>query len=262
MQIQLQIMKILKSPSFILLSAAFLAACVSNPETDQAKVSEAEKVIEISGKEINIMPSEANMEWVGTKPTGRHYGTILLGKGILRMKERSIIGGKLVFDLTKIEVTDLKDNQEMHAKLVDHLQSVDFFDAPNHPQATFEIVSLKTLNTAKSATTEYDAYSKDMQQPVAGEKIMEVGDYKLKGATHEILGNLTMRGKTFAITVPAVVDITKDSVYTHTNFSIDRTKWGLMYGDESKVVDKAKDKFIYNIVGIGLKIKASLNATR
>jgi alcohol dehydrogenase YqhD (iron-dependent ADH family) len=67
-----------------------------------------------------------------------------------------------------------------------------------------------------------------------------------------------MRGKTLAITVPAVVNITSDSVKAYTNFSIDRTKWGLMYGDESKAVDKAKDKFIYNTVGIGLKLNADL----
>jgi hypothetical protein len=65
-----------------------------------------------------------------------------------------------------------------------------------------------------------------------------------------------MRGKTLAITVPAKVEVTDNSVKAFTNFSIDRTKWGLMYGDESKAVDKAKDKFIYNKVGIGFNINA------
>ena len=40
-------------------------------------------------------------------------------------------------------------------------------------------------------------------------------------------------------------------------FNIDRTNWGLMYGDEASVVDKAKDKFIYNTVNVSFDITAN-----
>jgi accessory colonization factor AcfC len=40
-------------------------------------------------------------------------------------------------------------------------------------------------------------------------------------------------------------------------FNIDRTEWNLSYGDEANAVDKAKDKFIYNTVNIGLEVTAS-----
>ena len=41
-----------------------------------------------------------------------------------------------------------------------------------------------------------------------------------------------------------------------TNFSIDRTKWGLMYGDESKLLTKRKISSFTNKVGVGFNINA------
>ena len=251
-------MKLIKTSSLLLGALLVMASCTSKPQSDEAKVGEAEEVKEVKGTEVSLTADEAAMEWVGTKPTGRHYGSIALSEGNLVITDGNLTGGKLVFDLKNIAVTDLKENQEMQDKLVGHLQSPDFFDAEKFPQATFEIVSVKALNTADNLAEKYDAYSENMEQPAEGEKIMDVGEYLLEGATHEVIGNLTMRGKTLAITVPAVMNVSSDSVKAYTNFSIDRTKWGLMYGDESSVEDKAKDQFIYNTVGVGLKLNADL----
>lgn len=248
-------MKILKTTSALAIAIVMTIACTSDPKGDEAKVSEAEEVTEAEGMEIIVSSDEADMEFVGTKPTGRHYGNVSLSDGSITVKDGKVTGGKFVFDLNEITITDLKNDQENHQKLVGHLQSDDFFDAKNHPQVTFELVSVKSLNPEKSAEN-YDSFQDDMKQPSENEKIMELPEYDLEGATHEVTGNLTMRGKTLAITVPAKINITDNGVKAFTNFSIDRTKWGLMYGDESKAVDKAKDKFIYNKVGVGFNIDA------
>ena len=248
-------MKFLKTTSALALAVLLAIACTSNPKGDEAKVSEAEEVTEAKGMDLNVSSDEANMEFVGTKPTGRHYGNIALSDGSITVKDGEVTGAKFVFDLDKITITDLEDDQESHQKLVGHLQSDDFFDAENHPKVTFELVSMKSLDTDNTASN-YDSYQDDMEQPAEDEKIMELPDFELEGATHEVTGNLTMRGKTLAITIPAKVEVTDNGVKAFTNFSIDRTKWGLMYGDESQAVDKAKDKFIYNTVGIGFNIDA------
>ncbi len=248
-------MKILKTTSIYAIALLVAVACTSNPKGDEAETSEAKEVTESEGKELKVSNEDAEMEFVGTKPTGRHYGNITLTDGTIKVADGKVTGGKLVFDLNQITITDLQGDEENHAKLVGHLQSDDFFDAANHPNVTFEIVSVKPLNGSGDAS--YESYKEDMEQPAEGEKIMEVEDYELEGATHEITGNLTMRGNTLAITVPAKVNVTENSVEAFTNFSIDRTKWGLMYGDESKAVDKAKDQFIYNTVGVGFNVKAT-----
>ncbi|MGM0581809.1 MAG: YceI family protein [Bacteroidota bacterium] len=248
-------MKILKTSGILTIAVLMILACTSDPKGDEAKVSEAEEVKKAKGMKIKVTPDDADMEFVGTKPTGRHYGKIELSDGSITIKDGKVTGGKFIFDLNKINITDLKDDKENHQKLVNHLQSDDFFDAENHPKVTFELVSLKSLNPEKEAS-EYDSYQDDMEQPAEDEKIMELPEFELEGATHEVTGNLTMRGKTLAITVPAKINVTDNGVEAFTNFSIDRTKWGLKYGDESKVDDKFKDKFIYNRVGVGFNIDA------
>jgi hypothetical protein len=65
-----------------------------------------------------------------------------------------------------------------------------------------------------------------------------------------------MRGTTKNIKFPASVAIVDGAVSATAGFNIDRTAWGLAYGDESTAVDKAKDQFIYNTVSIGFDIKA------
>ena len=75
--------------------------------------------------------------------------------------------------------------------------------------------------------------------------------------THWISGNLTMRGTTKNIKFPAAVAVEDDAVTAKAGFNIDRTAWGLAYGDEATAADKAKDQFIYNTVSLVLDVKAT-----
>ena len=65
-----------------------------------------------------------------------------------------------------------------------------------------------------------------------------------------------MRGTTKNIKFPASVTIANGTVAAKAGFNIDRTQWGLMYGDEAAAVDKAKDQFIYNTVSLVLDVNA------
>jgi hypothetical protein len=47
------------------------------------------------------------------------------------------------------------------------------------------------------------------------------------------------------------------AVMAKAGFNIDRTTWGLAYGDESTALDKAKDQFIYNTVSLELDLRAT-----
>lgn len=251
-------MKLLKTSTLVFLLAVLVAACTSKPKGDEAEVSEAKEVTEpATGTTLAVVKDNSKMEWVGTKPGGRHYGSIAIEDGNVVVKEGEITGGTFTFNINEIEVEDLKADTAMHAKLVGHLQSPDFFDAANHPKATFEIVSVEPLASEGETASAYNSMMEDMEQPAEGERIMEAEQYELEGATHKVTGNLTMRGKTLAITVPAKVTMEDGKVNAFTKFTIDRTKWGLMYGDESNAVDKAKDKFIFNSVGVGFDVTAS-----
>lgn len=81
-------------------------------------------------------------------------------------------------------------------KLTEHLKSPDFFDVKEHPTAKFESTSI---------------------EPADGGKVT-------------ITGNLTMLGNTKPVTFPATV--TADGgLKLNAEFSIDRTEFGMTYGE-------------------------------
>ena len=75
--------------------------------------------------------------------------------------------------------------------------------------------------------------------------------------THWVSGNLTMRGTTKNIKFPAAISVSNGSANAQAGFNIDRTEWGLMYGDEAGAVNKAQDQFIYNTVSVGFNVSAN-----
>jgi accessory colonization factor AcfC len=66
-----------------------------------------------------------------------------------------------------------------------------------------------------------------------------------------------MRENTKNIKFPAAVSASNGSVNAKAGFNINRTEWGLSYGDEAGAVDKAQDRFIYNTVNVGFDIKTN-----
>jgi polyisoprenoid-binding protein YceI len=220
-------------------TALVMVSCTGNPKSDEAEVGEAQEVAVFEGANTLAMElSQSQLTWIGTKPTGRHNGTISIAEGTLNITDDAIVGGKIVFDLNNIVALDLVENEDMHNKLVNHLKSADFFDIENHPTAIFEITGAEAIAA---------------EEEVAGEE----SEFKISNPTHKISGNLTMRGTTLGISFPARVSIEGGQVKAEAKFNIDRTKWGVSYGDESKVADKAKDSFIYNTVNIGFDIVAA-----
>jgi polyisoprenoid-binding protein YceI len=101
-------------------------------------------------------------------------------------------------DLTELKITLDIDVDSMYTdtpKLTAHLKSPDFFGVKSNPKAKF--VSTKV--------------EKD-------------------GAQYKITGDLTMCGKTSAVTFPAQIAMTGGMLTLSSKFAIDRTQWGMTYG--------------------------------
>jgi polyisoprenoid-binding protein YceI len=175
---------------------------------------------------------------VGTRPGKRHHGTIAIARGDVKVANDEIVGGSFAFNPNNIEVVDLEGEDKQ--KLTRHLKSADFFDVENHSEAKFEIISVEEY------IPEHESSSLSQKE----------SEFQLVNPTHRITGNLTMRDKTLGVIFPARVTINNDQVQAEAKFNIDRSKWGVSYQDESKVVDKARDRFIYNTVNVGFNIIA------
>ncbi len=240
-------MKFLKTPGLFVAAALVLASCGNNRET--VETTEAQEVGEATGETLQINTSASEVNWRGYKPTGQHYGIIPITSGEVTVDGNEVTGGKFVFNITQLEVHDLEAGSDSHGKLTGHLQSEDFFDASNYPEATFEITAVEPFAAGDSVENK-EEFASDNTPKSSDEQMVA-------NPTHWVSGNLTMRGTTKNIKFPAAVSVSNGSATAQAGFNIDRTEWGLMYGDEAGAVNKAQDQFIYNTVSVGFNVTAN-----
>ncbi|TDK44831.1 YceI family protein [Algoriphagus formosus] len=240
-------MKLFKQTGLFLSAALLTFACGGPSET--VETSEAKEVAEATGQALNLDMDATTISWRGYKPAGQHFGKIPATEGSLMVTGDEITGGKFTFDITGLKIEDLEEGSENYGKLWGHLQSPDFFDAANHPTATFEITGIEPFAAGDVIA--------DMEQFETDNTPMSASELSPETPTHWISGNLTMRGTSKNIKFPAAVAMENGVVSAKAGFNIDRTEWGLSYGDEANAVDKAKDQFIYNTVSLMLDVKAN-----
>lgn len=226
--------------------AGLVFAC--GPKGSTVETSEAKAVASAESATTLTLNTEASkITWVGSKPAGQHNGTIDIASGEISVKGDEIVAGKFTISINTLKNLDMAGS-ESAGKLEGHLMSDDFFDQANFPEATFEVTGVTTFDAAN-----LEADKDEFKTDFAPAKLSEI---LVENPTHFISGNLTMRGTTKNITFPASVSLNGGNVSAVAKFNIDRTDWGLMYGDEATAVDKAKDKFLYNTVQVGFEIEA------
>jgi polyisoprenoid-binding protein YceI len=166
-------------------------------------------------------PGQSQLEWVGRKVTGSHTGLIKMKNGTLNVEGQEITGGEFEIDMTSIEVLDLKDPKSK-AKLTNHLKSGDFFSSQKFPTAKFTITRIEE--------------KKDT------DKI-------------EVTGNLTLKGITHPITIPATLTRKGNTLEARGQVSLDRTKWNVRYGS-GKFFEGLGDKVIDDEFQLKLNLTA------
>ncbi|MDX1630013.1 MAG: YceI family protein, partial [Fulvivirga sp.] len=226
-------MKILSYLGYLFLALTIIS-CSANSGGTEAEVSEAKEVQDVEATvSYNIVTDNSKVGWIGTKPTGQHIGYIPISMGTIKLKDDQIVGGTITMDVANIQNEDLADKPESQEKLINHLKSDDFFHADSFPTAEFVITSVEAYNIEDKPEGK-EQFQSEYTPASADEFVVE-------SPTHTITGNLTMRGKTLSVAFPANVKINEDEIIAKAKFNIDRTNWGLMYGDEASVVDKTKD---------------------
>ena len=144
---------------------------------------------------------ESRLEWLGRNLINKHWGTAAIESGHLDFSHGQVTGGEFVIDLTKLECADLAGT-DMHDVLIDHLRNDDFFDVERHPKASLVI------------------------EDVQAEGNTSPGSQNIK-----VKGNLTLRGQTHPIEFPVAAGLTEEGKpAAQAAFSIDRTRWGILYG--------------------------------
>jgi polyisoprenoid-binding protein YceI len=228
-----------KRLSLFILAAGFIVfnSCTSAPDADKAETTDAKEVAAADGEALKVDPAASKVEWIGTKVSGYHEGTVNVKSGELKVKDGNVTGGNFVLDLTSLTVTGPKDSDTaMNNKLLGHLKSPDFFDVAANPDASFVITEVKPFSGTVKDTT-------DPRQEA-------ISKYKVANPTHSISGNLTIKGVTKNIEFPASVTVTDGTVDAIAKFNIDRSQWNIIYPGKP-------DDLIRNEVHLGIALKAA-----
>ena len=224
---------------FFLAFSALLAlgACTNAPESDQAKTSDAQTAATATGENWVVDTSQSRLEWIGTKVTGYHSGSVPVKSGTLTSNNNNLAAGRFTLDMSRMAVTGPKEaDAASNQKLLGHLQSPDFFDVANHPEAAFEITGVQPFTGTVQDTT-------DPRQEA-------ISAYKVANPTHTISGNLTIKGVTKNIEFPARVSISGNQLEALAKFNIDRRQWNITYPGKP-------DDLIRNDIHMGIAIRAT-----
>jgi polyisoprenoid-binding protein YceI len=202
--------------STLAISLALVSVSACKSEVDdkpKAKVEDAEKKpaepektdaatpeVKAETKTLALASEGSSIGFIGAKVTGDHKGGFEKFSG-----SATVEGGKLVSMTVNIEMDSMTSDSP---DLTGHLKNTDFFDTATHPAAKFESLSVTER---------------------AGEN----------GATHEIAGNLEMKGQAKKVTFPATLEVSDAGVHGKAEFSINRKDWGITYA--GKPDDLIKD---------------------
>lgn len=204
---------------------AGVVSCKGEKNETEAKDAQEVAVVEDAAK-FKVDASSSTIAWVGSKPTGKHNGTINIENGVVNVAGDAITGTFLI-DMTSITVTDLeagdgKESLEGHLKGMAEGKEDHFFNVAKYPTAAFEVTGV----------TEKD-----------GKKMMQ--------------GNLTIRDQKKNIEFPVSYTVEGENMtLTSEPFTIDRTDWGVNYGSQS-VFDDLGDKFISDDIELTVNLKAT-----
>jgi polyisoprenoid-binding protein YceI len=163
-----------------------------------------------------VNPAVSHLAWHGSKMIGKsHDGTVALKSGQLTISGGRLSGGAFVIDMTTIQ------SDEGLANLIQHLNSADFFDTANYPEARLTIVSVAA-----------DA----------------AGAYRLQA-------DLTIKGHTNPIEFTAAVGVVGGCLEADSDFTIDRSRWDIRFGS-GKFFENLGDNLINDLIGFKVSLKA------
>ncbi|WPQ64617.1 YceI family protein [Chitinophaga sancti] len=207
----------------------FMAACEQAPKADKATIQDAQSVKEGEGRSYHVDTTVSVVQFIGTKPTGKHTGIFRLLESKLYVQDTLVTGGSIKINMSTLEDKDLAPTDSMlQHKLEAELKGPMFFDIEKYPVAIFEITGVSNF------------------KPSVGKEVL------MKDANYTVQGNLTIKDSTKNISFPAFITREKGVIRAEANFNIDRTLWGMTYRSDQSM----QDKLINSQVNIQFKLVA------
>jgi polyisoprenoid-binding protein YceI len=145
-----------------------------------------------AGEKLTLDQEKSKIEFVGSKADGQHEGGFKTFTADAVADIEDPSKGSLSIE---IETDSLWSDDE---KLTNHLKNPDFFDVRKYPKITFKATKI---------------------------------DHNEENKTVTIVGTMKMLDKEVEVKVPCAPAVTEAAVTIKADFKIDRTKWGMTYGE-------------------------------
>lgn len=170
--------------------------------------------------------NKSSIVWNAKKVTGSgHSGTVRVSSGVVNVKGNAGITGKVKIDMNAMACTDISD-AGTNANFLNHLKGADFFNTVAFPDAMFEVTGVQV---AKGNN----------------------------GTTHNVSGNMTIKGITKALSFPAKIVGGGNQVIIEGSVAVDRSQFDVKYGSAA-FFDNLGDKAIDNIFNLNVKLVGDL----
>ena len=212
---------------YIILTIVIIGAAIwllSSGQKNQAANNQPEKPT-IGGGVVSdgkyFLSSDSVVRWTGKKTLIVGYeddGIVTIKSGNFVVANGNIVSGNITLDMTGIRA-DKTGVGQGESGLEKHLKSDDFFSVEQYPEATFEILS---------------------------------SQYSQASGRYAVSGNLKLKDITAPVDFEVVYD--QDGGVLSSDFSIDRTIWGIKYASGKFFSDLA-DKVIDDNIYLSFKVK-------
>jgi polyisoprenoid-binding protein YceI len=210
--------------NLLVISTLLILASACNTEKKTAETGEAiatDKVATIQATSYTVDVAASSVGWTGSEGFAfnlkhAHNGTLNITKGNLLSTDTTLFGS-FEIDIKSLKVLDIK-KESSNKKLTNHLLGADFFETDKFPTANFEIVSAQPTHADSS----------------------------------KVVGNLTLKGVTKSVAIPAKIVKTDSTLTASAKFYINRKDWGMHYRSE----DSFGDEMIRSEILIELNIFA------
>ena len=172
-----------------------------------------------------IDTDQSIIEWTGRNPNTRHFGSVRISDGQIRIENKTI-AGFVEIDMNSIENINLKGD-ELQPVLVSHLKSEDFFLVKVFPTAKFNI------NRGELAEEPY----------LSSPNYLADGTLDLRGVKADL---------SFSTTITNTGD---DGLVAEAHFDIDRTRWNVIYGS-TRFFEHIGKHIVFDLISFQVKIVA------
>ncbi|HSD13868.1 MAG TPA: YceI family protein [Flavobacterium sp.] len=205
-------------------SMVFVSCKKSEAGTDKGSTEAATSA---EGNTYKASPSESIIYWSGSKPTGKHMGTVNLQDGEFIVKDNKVVGGKFTINMNTITVTDLKpddgkEDLEAHLKGTGDKEEEDhFFNVKRYPTGLFMIRRIEEEN---------------------GKTV--------------VYGALSIKNVTKAVNFPATISVTDNQIdFVSDSLVLNRTYWNITYGSKT-IAGTLKDNLVHDEMILQVNVKA------